>query len=137
MKFYLFIPFIFCLNSCSNGELSDAEGSEVPYAKGKEIYDRSCVLCHQESGLGIPDLYPPLAQSDYLLKDKYRLIRNIAFGLEGEIVVNGVGYNSIMPPQVLNAEEIMNVSNYVLNTWGNKAGEVSIEDVETILKETN
>jgi nitrite reductase (NO-forming) len=46
------------------------------------------------------------------------------------MVVNGETYNSIMPPQPVNDEEIRDVMNYILNSWGNNGGEVTLEEVK-------
>ena len=43
--------------------------------KGKAIYNKTCVACHQANGQGIPNAFPPLAKSDYLNKDVNRAIR--------------------------------------------------------------
>ena len=37
--------------------------------KGKSVYSKTCIACHQANGAGIPGAFPPLAQSDYLNKD--------------------------------------------------------------------
>lgn len=91
-------------------------------ALGKPVYDQNCAACHQLNGQGIPAAFPPLAQSDYLLKDKNRAIEVIINGLQGKIEVNGKVYVGAMPSLSLNDEQIANVLSYVLNTWGNKGG---------------
>ena len=40
--------------------------------KGKAIYSKTCIACHQANGQGIPNAFPPLAKSDYLNKDVNR-----------------------------------------------------------------
>lgn len=87
--------------------------------KGKVIYESNCVSCHMPTGEGISGAFPPLAKSDYLMKDRERSIRQTIFGVEGEIVVNGETYYGMMPPTGLNDEQVAHVLNYVRNTWGN------------------
>ena len=99
---------------------------------GKEVFGRTCIACHQATGLGIPGVYPPLAQSDYLLADVDRAIRGVIKGQQGEIVVNGKKYNMLMPPQMLSDEEIAQVLTYVLHSWGNPGEDVAVERVKTI-----
>ncbi len=41
---------------------------------GEDVYKAACLACHQANGKGLPGAFPPLAQSDYLLKDKTRAI---------------------------------------------------------------
>lgn len=96
---------------------------------GKSIYVQNCAACHQPTGVGIPDVFPPLAKSDYLMADKARSIRVVKKGLQGEIVVNGKKYNNVMPAMSLTDEEIANVLTYVRNNWGNKGDAVTPEEV--------
>ena len=89
--------------------------------KGKAIYNKTCVACHQANGQGIPNAFPPLAKSDYLKRAPKDLISVILKGQSGEIKVNGVVYNGMMPAQdYLSDEEIADVLNYINNSWGNK-----------------
>ena len=99
------------------------------YAAGEEIYGRTCKACHQATGTGIPGAFPPLAESDYLLEDKIRAIKQVINGSSEEMIVNGVTYNGTMTPQNLEDQEIVDVLNYVLNSWGNAGGEITLEDV--------
>lgn len=90
-------------------------------ARGQEVYTAQCMSCHMEQGEGIPDVYPPLAKSDYLMANRQRSIDNILHGLSGEILVNGKTYNMEMTPFAhLSDEEISDVLNYVRNSWGNR-----------------
>jgi nitrite reductase (NO-forming) len=38
--------------------------------RGKRIYGSYCQTCHMQNGLGIEGVFPPLAKSDYLMKDR-------------------------------------------------------------------
>ncbi|MCA6074922.1 c-type cytochrome [Fulvivirga sedimenti] len=100
--------------------------------RGKEIYNQLCIACHQANGEGIPGAFPPLAKSDYLLEDITRGIHAVKFGLQGEIVVNGKTYNSIMTSQQLTDPEVADVLNYVLNSWGNSHDYISPEQVKAV-----
>jgi len=89
--------------------------------RGKEVYTLNCQNCHMEDGLGMQDVNPPLAKSDYLKKPAKTLIDIVLKGQSGEIVVNGKKYNAIMPAQdYLTDEQIADVYNYARNSWGNK-----------------
>lgn len=87
--------------------------------KGKEVYLKVCVACHQTNGQGIPGAFPPLAKSDYLNKNTSRSIKNVLNGLSGPITVNGVKYNSAMPNPNLTDQQVADVLTYVYNSWGN------------------
>jgi len=107
-----------------------SETAELDLTKGKEVYDKTCKVCHQENGEGLAGTFPPLAKSDYLLADKSRAMKEIKEGLSGEITVNGQKYNSTMAPNNLSDEELVAVTNYILNSWGNEGGTVTIEDLK-------
>ena len=48
--------------------------------------------------------------------------------MQGEIVVNGVVYKGMMAAQGLDDEEIADVMNYILNSWGNSTQEQITEE---------
>ncbi|MGK7397845.1 MAG: c-type cytochrome [Candidatus Cyclobacteriaceae bacterium M3_2C_046] len=100
--------------------------------RGEKIYSNTCNTCHMADGKGVPGLYPPLAGSDYLLRDPENAIRIIKDGLSGAVTVNGETYYGVMPMQFLSDQEIMDVMNYVLNSWGNQGGSFSLEQVQEI-----
>jgi mono/diheme cytochrome c family protein len=133
----LFIPVILMSCAGQNDETGDsnADGAnDNPYAAGEKIYTSMCISCHQKNGEGVVGAFPPLANSDYLLADINRSIDIVKNGMQGEIVVNGQTYNGIMANQGLSDEEVRDVTNYILNAWGNKGGEVSLEEVQAALK---
>ncbi len=103
--------------------------------RGNEIYGDFCITCHLEKGEGVKNTFPPLANSDYLLNNRTESIAGVKYGQRGEIVVNGITYNSVMMPMGLEDEEIADVMNYILNSWGNKSDKiVTPEEVALILK---
>jgi len=106
-----------------------AKTLEERIAAGKVIFGQNCAACHQPTGLGIPDVFPPLAGSDFLMADKARSIRIVKKGLQGEVVVNGKKYNNVMPAMSLSEEEIANVLSFVRNSWGNKGEAVTPDEV--------
>ena len=96
--------------------------------RGKEVYGVFCVTCHLSSGKGMPGIFPPLAESDYLLTKRNESIKAIKKGQKGEITVNGVKYNNIMAPLGLDDEEVADVMNFILNSWGNESKEMVTEE---------
>ena len=90
---------------------------------GSGIYQDFCLQCHLDNGKGVANVFPPLAQSDYLKNNIEASIRGVKYGLRGEITVNGKSYNGVMTKQGLDDEEVADVMNYILNNWGNKAEE--------------
>ena len=113
--------------SASASSVSETEGS-----RGRDLYLKNCFACHQMRGQGIPGVFPPLAGSDYLLADIDRAIRIVCEGLNGEITVNARRYAGVMPPAILQDEEVASVLNYVLRNWGNAGPEVTSEQVKKV-----
>jgi len=112
-----------------------AEETGLDLSAGEAIYKTTCLACHQATGEGLPNVFPPLAKSDYLMEDKIRAIKQVKMGSDGEITVNGTKYNGVMPPQALDNQQIADVLTYVMNSWGNEGGEVTIEEVDAALAE--
>jgi nitrite reductase (NO-forming) len=102
--------------------------------RGKEVYTSYCVSCHMEEGNGIENVYPPLAKSDYLMADKKRSIRQVLYGADEEMNVNGKIYKAPMTGFELTDEQASDVVNYIRNSWGNKGGAVKPEDVKAARK---
>ena len=102
--------------------------------KGKIVYEKICQTCHMADGKGVEKTFPPLAGSDFFAEDKLKMVANIVFGLKGEVIVNGVKFNGEMPKQIMSDQEVADVATYVLNSFGNKGGEVSLEEVDAVKK---
>src|SRR5690606_894649 len=100
-------------------------------AAGKQAYEANCAACHQPDGKGLAGAFPPLAASDWLKgKTPAQIAPTVLEGLQGEIVVNGVKYDSLMPAQShLSDADIANITTYVLNSWGNPGGSISAAEV--------
>jgi mono/diheme cytochrome c family protein len=103
--------------------------------RGKAVYSRTCIACHQPTGLGLPPVFPPLAGSEWVAKDASIAVRNIVNGMQGPVTVKGTTYNSMMPPVAgLSDKDIADVVNYVNNAWGNNGPTVTEEEVKAIKK---
>ncbi|GAA3615589.1 cytochrome c [Flavivirga amylovorans] len=102
--------------------------------RGQEIYTDFCVSCHLPNGKGVEKVYPPLANSDYLIKNREASIRGIKYGQKGKIVVNGQTYNGFMAPMGLSDDEVADVMNYITNSWDNKNDEIVTEEEVSKIK---
>jgi len=111
---------------------------EMQFEKGKQVYMGLCFACHQADGKGLPGAFPPLAAADYMLADRDRGVRAVLKGLSGPVTVNGVTFNSMMPPQeaVLTDAQVADVMTYVFNAWGNKGDAFNAAQVKVIRNET-
>jgi len=99
-------------------------------AAGEQLFRGTCSVCHQPHGNGLPNVFPPLAKSDFLMANKQRAIEVVLKGLTGPVTVNGKQFNSVMPPMSqLRDDEIANILTYVRNAWGNQGDQVSAAEV--------
>mgnify|MGYP000125369947 FL=1 len=131
MKYINLILFFFPLFIYSQNDSLD-----ISIKKGKSLYEDFCLRCHMPNGKGQEGIIPPLAKSDFLFKHMEESIKAIKFGgIEGEIIVNGVKYNSKMEKMGLYDDEIADIMNYTLNSWGNKYGKMIKENYVKSLKE--
>lgn len=117
-------------------------GAEDPVAKvareGAGIFAVSCAPCHQADGNGTPNLFPPLAGSEWVLAEgPNRIARFVLNGVGGPIKVKGMDFNNQMNgfKDQLDDRQIAAVLTYVRNSWGNKASMVKPEEIAAIRKE--
>lgn len=131
------LSIIFVFTSCGgNKETPKEDFSRRGFTEGERIYKNTCAQCHQVDGKGLNDLYPPLADSDYLLSDKKRAACIIWHGTEGPIVVNGKEYNmKMLPVDGMSVTKVTDVMNYIYNAWGHKEGQFTDEQIRVFLKD--
>ncbi len=101
--------------------------------RGKARFLGTCSTCHMLEGQGLASVFPPLANSDFLMADRERSIHLVLAGLSGPIAVNGVTYNNVMPGFAnLTDHEIADVLTFVRNSWGNQGEAISDEEVARV-----
>lgn len=105
---------------------------------GAEIYMTRCMSCHQMNGRGVPGVFPPLVDTEWVNGDKGRLIRTVLHGLMGEIKVGDETYSGAMPPwgSFLDDEEMAALLSYIRSSWGNDAPAVTPDDVNAVRSAT-
>lgn len=126
---YLFITLISLL-SCNDSSKTVNQNPDLQESilRGEAVYSDLCITCHLPDGKGVPKIFPPLANSDYLKNKRSESIKAIKYGLSGEITVNGVKYNTPMAALGLTNKEVADVMNYITNSWGNKNDKIITED---------
>jgi len=117
----------------------EASSSSIPEASignGEKIYKQYCLACHQADGSGVSQLNPPLKNTDYVLGVESRLIGIVMNGFSEGVEINGDTYTNPMPPfgASLKDEEIADVLTYVRNSFGNKASQISADQVKALRK---
>ena len=110
------------------------------YNRGRKLYRQSaaCINCHGGDGAGMPNLGPPLDESEWVTGDPKRLAKILLHGLKGPITVNGIKYNpaAAMPGLSMNPTikdaDIADVMTYIRAEWSNKAEYVEVKTVTDI-----
>jgi mono/diheme cytochrome c family protein len=101
--------------------------------RGAAVYARTCIACHQPTGLGLPPVFPPLANAPIVVGNPELPVKFILQGLMGPITVNGMTYNSMMPPVAgVSDADIADVLTYVRQSFGNQGNPVTADQVKAI-----
>ena len=109
------------------------KASDEQMKRGAAVYARTCIACHQPTGLGLPPVFPPLANAPIVAGNPELPVKFILQGLMGPITVNGMTYNSMMPPVAgVSDEDIADVLTYVRQSFGNQANAVTADQVKAI-----
>ena len=89
-------------------------------ADGAALFKEQCVACHQESGKGVPEQFPPLAGNRDLFLDRAFPALVLLYGMEGKIEVEGKPFDAAMPPfGHLSDAEVAALVRYVRGAFGN------------------
>jgi mono/diheme cytochrome c family protein len=136
----LLFPEKTAAGAAATAGVATAAETESPIVRGKKFYSNppaSCVTCHQPTGKGLPGSFPPLAGSEYVQGGSKRLGMILLKGLQGPIKVQGAAFNGAMPAweKVLNDKQIAYILTYVRQEWGNKAGEITPDQIAAARKE--
>ena len=101
---------------------------------GEKVFLDNCAACHQPDGKGLPGAFPPLAKSDWLAsKTPAEVASTVLTGLQGEVVVNGQTFDSLMPAQShLSDADIAAAVTYIRGQWGNPGGSISADEVKAL-----
>ncbi len=118
--------------AASNANRASAPPTAAVLEHGKQVYDRICTTCHQPDARGMANVFPPLAQSDFLMHDVDRAIGVLVAGLQGPVTVNGKKFDGVMPDFSLSNEEIAAVLSYVRTSFGNEGSHVTPGDVQRV-----
>ena len=109
------------------------KASDDQMKRGAAVYARTCIACHQPTGMGLPPVFPPIANAPIVVGNPELPIKFILQGLMGPITVNGTTYNSMMPPVAgVSDGDIADVLTYVRQSFGNKGNPVSADQVKSV-----
>jgi mono/diheme cytochrome c family protein/glucose/arabinose dehydrogenase len=114
------------------------------FNRGKSLYhgEATCFACHAPDGAGMPNLGPPLDESDWVTDNPEILAKVMLHGITGPITVNGTKYETPaeMPALAGNPaftdEKIADIMTYIRNEWANNAPPVTKESITKIRRDT-
>ena len=110
------------------------------FQRGEKLYMglAACIGCHGAEGTGLPNLGPPLDESDWVNGKTDRLAQVLLHGLQGPITVSGQKYTlpAVMPgfstnPTIVD-KDIADILTFVRHAWSNRSSAVD----EKLIKET-
>ena len=115
---------------------ADAGAQQTLAQIGKGVYG-NCQTCHQPTGAGIPNQFPPLAASHWVTGSEKRVVAILLKGIQGPITVEGKTFNGAMPAweKTLSDKKIAGVASYIRSEFGNKSPEISEAKVAAARKE--
>ncbi len=124
------------LNSEQDKAYSAQDPLTASISRGETVYMDFCIQCHLAKGEGVAEVFPPLANSNWLTPDRYKeAIKVVKYGQQGKITVNGKTYNGVMANLELYDDEVADVMNFIMNNWGNSQEKIITEDfVKSISK---
>lgn len=131
----ILVSFSICLLAITVLSFEQRFDLKASIQRGKPIYETNCIACHMAEGTGLEGVYPPLVKPNNLA-DRIRVIKVIVQGMRGPVKVNNVEYNGEMPGISLTDEQVADVANYILNSWGNKAPAILPSQVQPASKAT-
>lgn len=98
---------------------------EQLFARGEEVYQTNCLVCHQANGQGIPGVFPGLVGTELMQGDPAGHI---------DAVVNGRSGTAMQAfGEQLNAVDLAAVITYERTAWGNQGGMVTVQQIQQLL----
>jgi mono/diheme cytochrome c family protein len=113
---------------------------ELLVARGKQVYSKNCVACHQANGAGSGTDIPPLAGSEWVKGDVATIVAITQKGLIGPITVAGKKYGAgamTAAGETLSPDELAAVISYIRKEWSNGGSTVGVEEVNDARKKVN
>lgn len=114
------------------------------FNRGKALYSgaAACFGCHGAAGEGVPNLGPPLDESEWVTGNPDRLVKLLLHGLTGSVKVAGIEYKpsadmpGLMQNPILKDADIADIATYVRHEWSNKAPQIKADVITRLRKET-
>lgn len=104
----------------------------VASVSGEELYAKNCASCHQANGEGLKGAFPPLKGSSVVTGENLELYVDIIMNgynarpEYGQMAAVGTNMN-------FTEFDVAAIINYERNSWGNKAKEVTPDEIKKIM----
>lgn len=118
----------------TKGKTKADTGTSNGLPPGGRLYGQKCASCHQDSGKGVPNVFPSLVGNSVVTaQDPQKHIMTVLEGAQGR-TINGKKYPGPMPgfADQLSDAEIAAIVNHERTSWGNKAPTVTVEEVSAM-----
>lgn len=114
------------LYSC---QTADKVEQDAYYVNGRDIYIAQCQNCHGEKGEGLAALSPPLTDTAFIKKNRSQIACFIKHGYSTPVTIHGKVYEGKMPDFNMADIDLTQVIVYITNTFGNKQGKYTTQQV--------
>jgi glucose/arabinose dehydrogenase/mono/diheme cytochrome c family protein len=109
--------------------ISLAGADLASWQRGKAMFhgEAACFGCHGADGAGMPNLGPPLDESEWVTGKPETLVKILLHGMTGPVTVANETYTPAadMPGLSMNSsmtdQTLADISTYIRNEWSNKA----------------
>lgn len=106
------------------GDVDKVWGRDELIAKGKDIYEKQCAVCHQPNGQGLPPAFPALAGSKVVNAPLLSPEGKLVAGSHVDRVMNGKEGTAMQAfKNLLTDTETAAVITYERNSFGNAQGD--------------
>ncbi|MGY3212265.1 c-type cytochrome [Mucilaginibacter sp. HD30] len=119
--------FVFAVVACQSDK--DIEFARY-YSGGSAIYQSKCQNCHGSDGKGLAALIPALTNEAHLKSTSSSLACLVKYGSKSSFNAANKTFTTTMPATDLPSVDIAKVLTYVTNSFGNKMGTITTEQVE-------
>ena len=104
-------------------------------ALGERIYSGNCLPCHQQTGKGIPGVYPSLAGSPVVLEDPRELTRWVLKGQRPPSMPAGRYPTQMLQFGWMKPKDAAALFTYLRSSFGNSAPPVDAAEVAGALEQ--
>lgn len=114
-----------------------SEDGKRALSHGEAIYFDNCTACHLVGGAGVANTFPPLKNNSAVQSKGADSVVHMILtgGKEAATPTKPTGLAMPAFSWKLNDKELADLTNYVRNTWGNRAPLVSEEEIAKIRKD--